>query len=77
MGLLDFGQSKQLPERERVAFAALIAELARGRRGPGAARPDQVRRCGRRHVLGSLLRARGRIDVPWNSRCTDRQQQWH
>ena len=46
MGLLDFGQSKQLPERERVAFAALIAELSRGRRGPGAARPDKVRRCG-------------------------------
>ena len=44
MGLLDFGQSKQLPECERVAFAALIAELARGRRGPGAARPDKVRR---------------------------------
>ncbi|KAK9826471.1 hypothetical protein WJX81_002686 [Elliptochloris bilobata] len=42
MGLLDFGQSKQLPERERLAFAALIAELARGRRGPGAARPEKV-----------------------------------
>ncbi len=42
IGLLDFGQSKQLPERERLAFAALIAELARGRRGAGAARPERV-----------------------------------
>ena len=33
IGLLDYGQSKQLPDAERLAFAALVLELAGGPRG--------------------------------------------
>ena len=32
IGLIDYGQSKQLPDQERLAFAALLVELAKGRR---------------------------------------------
>ena len=31
IGLIDYGQSKQLPDHERLAFAALILELSHGR----------------------------------------------
>ena len=33
IGLIDYGQSKQLPDKERLAFAALLVELAKGRSG--------------------------------------------
>jgi hypothetical protein len=36
IGLLDYGQSKQLPEGERLAFAALLLELAKGKGGTRA-----------------------------------------
>jgi hypothetical protein len=39
IGLLDYGQSKQLPDAERLAFAALLLELAGGSR---AAQPERV-----------------------------------
>ena len=32
IGLIDYGQSKQLPDHERLAFAALLVELAKGTR---------------------------------------------
>ncbi|BDA44687.1 probable AarF domain-containing protein kinase 1 [Coccomyxa sp. Obi] len=32
IGLIDYGQSKQLPDAERLAFAALLLELSRERR---------------------------------------------
>ena len=37
IGLIDYGQSKQLPDKERLAFAALLVELAKGRSGYGLA----------------------------------------
>lgn len=30
IGLIDYGQSKQLPDQERLAFASLLVELAKG-----------------------------------------------
>jgi hypothetical protein len=30
IGLIDFGQSKQLPDKDRIAFARLVLELAKG-----------------------------------------------
>jgi aarF domain-containing kinase len=42
IGLIDYGQSKQLPEAERLAFAALLLELGRERRD---VRPAAVARC--------------------------------
>ena len=33
IGLIDYGQSKQLPEQERLAFASLLVELGKGNRG--------------------------------------------
>ena len=39
IGLIDYGQSKQLPDAERLAFAALLLELSRERR---AVRPAVV-----------------------------------
>ena len=39
IGLLDYGQSKQLPDAERLAFAALLLEMAGGK---GAAKPERV-----------------------------------
>lgn len=32
IGLIDYGQSKQLPDTERLAFAALLLELAKGKK---------------------------------------------
>ena len=37
IGLIDYGQSKQLPDKERLAFAALLVEMAKGRSGYGLA----------------------------------------
>ncbi|EIE21462.1 ABC1-domain-containing protein [Coccomyxa subellipsoidea C-169] len=42
IGLIDYGQSKQLPEAERLAFAALLLELGRER---ADVRPAAVTRC--------------------------------
>ncbi|KAK9908263.1 hypothetical protein WJX75_005060 [Coccomyxa subellipsoidea] len=42
IGLIDYGQSKQLPEAERLAFAALLLELGRERRD---VRPADMARC--------------------------------
>lgn len=39
IGLIDYGQSKQLPEAERLAFAALLLELGKDR---AAVRPAAV-----------------------------------
>ena len=39
IGLLDYGQSKQLPDKERLAFAALVLELAGG---PKAAHQERI-----------------------------------
>ena len=47
VALLDYGQSKQLPERERVAFAALLLALA-----PGFRRADERVVADRLHELG-------------------------
>ncbi len=33
IGLIDYGQSKQLPDQERLAFAALLLELGKGKHG--------------------------------------------
>ena len=33
IGLIDYGQSKQLPDQERLAFASLLVELGKGNRG--------------------------------------------
>ncbi len=43
IGLIDYGQSKQLPDAERLAFAALLLELAKGK-GKSGVDPEVVAR---------------------------------
>lgn len=49
MGLIDYGQSKQLPQPARLGFARLVLEMARGRKQADAVvLADRLREMGLR-----------------------------
>jgi hypothetical protein len=77
VALLDYGQSKQLPERERVAFASLLLAMAPGfRRADERAVADRLLELGLRFSKDEPLTLKKMAFAMFDTRCSYRRVSW-
>ena len=73
VALLDYGQSKQLPEKERVAFAELLLAMAPGfRRADDRAVADRLLELGLRFSKDEPLTLKKMAYAMFDTRCSYR-----